>query len=232
MWQTILTTGYVVYDEDEKKKEERIANQKKVLDSVLEVLEDTNILESIMANFDKENEDITTYRTNRKIRIMKVLECAQVSPEDYVVALKESSRKGVNVILARDIDELNVNNYNPECLLAWNGNIDWSPVFDFFAVTTYVTEYFTKDESGTSKFLAEASKQINVLPIKDKKRCIKNVFLTHRQMGLFESFVKILPEMKLKDSNISTVFVPLGKKEEISRYLIRADPELNYFDKE
>ena len=35
-----------------------------------------------------------------------------------------------------------------------------------------------------------------------------------------------------KDSNISTVFVPLGKKEEISRYLIRADPELNYLDKE
>ena len=134
--------------------------------------------------------------------------------------------------MARDIDELHVNNYNPEWLEAWDGNIDIQPCSDFFAVITYITEYFTKDESGTSKFLAEASKQIQALPIKDQKRCIKNVFLTHRQMGLSEAFMKIFPDIKLKDSNISSVFVPLGKKEDISRYLLRADPELDYYDKE
>ena len=118
----------------------------------------------------------------------------------------------VNVILARDIDEMNVNNHIPEYIEAWNGNIDWLPVFDFFAVLTYVTEYFTKDESGTSSFLAEASKQIKKLPVKEQKRCIKNVFLTHRQMGLSEAFMKIFPDIRLKDSNISSVFVPLGKQ--------------------
>ena len=46
----------------------------------------------------------------------------------------------VNVILARDIDEMNVNNHIPEYIEAWNGNIDWLPVFDVFAVVTYVTE--------------------------------------------------------------------------------------------
>ena len=120
--------------------------------------------------------------------------------------MKESTRKGTNVILARDIDKLNVNNYNPEWLEAWDGNIDIQPCTDFFPVVTYITEYFTKDESGTSSFLAEASKQIKALPIKNQKRCIQN--------------------MKLKDLNISSVFVPLGKKEEISRYLLRDDPEL------
>ena len=45
-------------------------------------------------------------------------------------------------------------------------------------------------------------------------------------MGLSEAFMKIFPDIKLKDSNISSVFVPLGKKEDISRYLLRADPEL------
>ena len=93
---------------------------------------------------------------------------------------------------------------------------------------TYVTEYFTKDESGTSSFLTEASKQIKNLPVKDQKRCIKNVFLTHRQMGLSEAFMKIFPEIRLKDSNISSVFVPLGKREDISRYLMRADPDQEY----
>ena len=143
---------------------------------------------------------------------MKILEFADVEPDEYVKALKESSRRGTNIILARDIDELYVNNYVPEYIEAWDGNIDWSPVFDFFAVVTYVTEYFTKDESGTSSFLSEAAKQIKNLTVKDQKRCLKNVFLTHRQMGLSEAFMKIFPDIRLKDSNISSVFVPLGKK--------------------
>ena len=61
---------------------------------------------------------------------------------------------------------------------------------------------------------------------------MKNIFLTHRQMGLFEAFMKILPEMKMKDSNIGVEYVPLGKPEEISRYLVRVDKESNYIDKE
>ena len=142
------------------------------------VLEDTEVIEGIMSEYNKDMESIEEYRLNRKKRILKVLELADVDPDDYVKALKESSRKGVNVILARDIDELYVNNYVPEYIEVWNGNIDWSPVFDFFAVVTYVTEYFTKDESGTSSFLADASKQIKNLPVKDQQRCIKNVFLS------------------------------------------------------
>ena len=155
------------------------------------------------------NESIDEYRENRrKKRILKILELAKVSTENYLLALQESCRKGITVILQRDIDEIYVNNYNPEWLLAWNGNIDFQPCFDFFAVVTYITEYFTKDESGTSAFLAEASKQIKALPIKDQRRCIKNVFLTHRQMGLSEAIMKIHPDIKLKDSNITSEFVP------------------------
>ena len=44
--------------------------------------------------------------------------------------------------------------------------------------------------------------------------------------------MKIFPDMRLKDSNIGSEFVPLGKREDVSRYLLRADPELDYFDKE
>ena len=38
--------------------------------------------------------------------------------------------------------------------------------------------------------------------------------------------------MRLKDSNIGSEFVPLGKKEDVSRYLMRADPDIDYMDKE
>ena len=160
MWETILTKGQVD-DKDEDERKERIERQKALLESVMNVLEESDIVDDIMNNYDKNNESIEEYRKNRKERIMRVLEIANVDPGDYVTALRESSRKGINVILARDIDELYVNNYCPEWLEAWNGNIDTSPVFDFFAVVTYVTEYFTKDESGTSMLLVQASKQIN-----------------------------------------------------------------------
>ena len=173
MWKTILTKNEIKGDDSEsdKKKHE---DQIKVLEKVMTVLENTEIIDDIMNKYDKENENIEEYKKNRKKRILEVLELAGVDPQEYVAALKESSRKGINVILARDIDELYVNNYNPEWVEAWNGNIDFSPVFDFFAVVTYVTEYFTKDESGTSQFLAEASKQIKNLPEKDQKKSIKN----------------------------------------------------------
>ena len=118
---------------------EGLEGQKRILEKVLVVLEDTEKVADIMSSYDKENESIDDYRQNRKERILKVLELAGVDPDEYVVALKESSRKGINVILARDIDELYVNNYNPEWVEAWNGNIDFSPVFNFFAVVTYVT---------------------------------------------------------------------------------------------
>ena len=83
---------------------------KKVLASVLEILENKELIDSIMEEYKKENETISEYRDNRKERILKVLEHANIDPEDYIRALKESSRKGINVILARDIDELYVNN--------------------------------------------------------------------------------------------------------------------------
>ena len=51
-------------------------------------------------------------------------------------------------------------------------------------------------------------------------------------MGISEDFKKILPKMTMKNSNIGTEFVALGKREDISRYLMRADEDLEYFDKE
>lgn len=50
-------------------------------------------------------------------------------------------------------------------------------------------------------------------------------------MGIFEVFMKIFPEMKMKDSNIGVEYVPLGKPEELSRYLVRAEEKAEYCDK-
>mgnify|MGYP006168924931 FL=1 len=48
-----------------------------------------------------------------------------------------------------------VNSYNPEWILAWDGNIDIQLCLDFFAVITYITEYFLKDETKTMEILRQ-----------------------------------------------------------------------------
>ena len=51
-------------------------------------------------------------------------------------------------------------------------------------------------------------------------------------MGQFEAFMKIFPNMHMKDSNIKVEYIPLGKPEDISRYLVRANEDFVYPNKE
>ena len=93
MWETILTKSNINVDDTDSKRQE---DQKKILEKVIIILEDTETINDIMNKFDKENESIDMYRKNRKKRILKVLELAGVDPDEYVTALKEVSRKGLN----------------------------------------------------------------------------------------------------------------------------------------
>ena len=54
------------------------------------------------------------------------------------------SNKGFSVFLVRDVDEIFVNKYNPEWLTVWSANLDFSPVFDFYGIISYVADYYMK----------------------------------------------------------------------------------------
>ena len=101
MWKTILTKTQVD-DDDPDARKEKLERHKILLKKVMDVLEEEDVIDLIMSEYSKENENIEEYRMNRKERILKVLELADVDPNEYVTALKESSRKGINIILARD----------------------------------------------------------------------------------------------------------------------------------
>ena len=227
IWITLISKP--IKGEDEEEKRDRRIKHKEVLRAVLEVLEDEVEMANIWKDYEKNKETKDQYIINRKERIMKVLKVAGVSEKCYLEAVQEHTRKGVNIILARDLDEMYINNYNPEWIRAWNGNMDWSPCLDFFAVITYITEYFTKDESGTSNLLKKAAKVTSEMNDTQQKRHLKNVFLANRQMGISEAFMKLLPENRLKDSSIGTEFMSHGKIEDMSRFVVRADGK-NYGD--
>ena len=143
---------------------------------------------------------------------------------DYIMAIKKSKKHGSAVLLQRDVDEIYVNNYNPEWLMAWNANMDIQPVLDFFAVITYVTDYWAKADEGLTPILREAAKNLKSEP-DQKKRCqqLANTFMTNRQMGEAEAYYKILPSLTLKYSSIDTIFMPTDKKALRSKFLMKID---------
>ena len=123
-----------------------------------------------------------------------------------------------------------MNNYNPEWALNWNANHDLQPSLDYFAVITYITDYWAKPDEGITQILKDAAANLK-LESNQQKRCqqMANTFLTHRQMSEAEAYYKILPHLKLKYSNVATIFIPTDKKELRSKFLMKLDEgDANY----
>ena len=161
IWESMLTKP--VEGESEEEKSDRRIIHKHVLKAVLDVLEDENEMGKIWKDYDKLSETQEEYKLNRKQRILRVLEIAGVSAKSYVAAVREQAKRGISVILARDVDEMYINNYNPEWIRAWDGNIDIQPCLDFFGLITYVTEYFTKDKVEHQPCLKQQPRSVQSL---------------------------------------------------------------------
>ena len=69
MWKTIITKSQVL-DENTDAKNERLERHAKVLETVMIVLEEAEVIEGIMSEYNKDLESIDEYRLNRKKRIL------------------------------------------------------------------------------------------------------------------------------------------------------------------
>ena len=130
--------------------------------------------------------------------------------ENEYVELLGISERGKVLILKRGLKERNINNYNEEMILAWNANMDIQLVVDPYAVISYIANYMNKDENSTTPFLRQALFENAGKETKEKLKALKEAYLTHRQVGASEAVYKVIPSMKLKDSNISCFFVNSG----------------------
>ena len=230
IWKTILSRPAKISLNDDTSK------YKKIFNDVKEKLMDEGLINKIMSSFDKDNETEDEYMINREKRIKLILAAAGYELESdwelYVNALSVS-KGGYSIVMARDIDEIFVNSYNREWILAWNGNMDLQVCLDFFAIITYITEYFTKDDTGTMSLILDALKNSDCNSIKDRMIVMMNNFMTHGQIGEAEAIYKIFPDFHFKESNISTVGVPNCPYEDRSKFLIRSDdkPQFSHLPK-
>ena len=228
-WKTLISKPSTL---PMPEKETKMAEHAKILKAVKGVLDDDDALTKILSQYpNKENEKRDEYEENRQKRIKEVLTLAGLRTEadfDLYIEALETSNSGYSIIMQRDIDELFVNSYNPEWARAWNGNHDLQICLDYFAVITYITEYYTKDDSEVSKLLVDAMKEMDCDTLKEKMIILMNTYISARQMGESEAFFKIFPDFLLKNSNVTTVFVPVSRKENRSKFLMKIDEKLSY----
>ena len=159
----------------------------KVINKVEEILLDEEKVRSILSQFPKEDEKTKEEADEgRHKRIDAVLQLAGVSKEEYEEVLAYSSA-GFAVVMFRDIDECNVNSYNTEVTRAWEGNTDFQICLDFFAIITYITEYYSKDDTGVVKILVNTLKASGKSDLKKEMRLLANTWIKNRQMGEAEA---------------------------------------------
>ena len=144
------------------------------------------------------------------------LEKLGVTEEEYEEYCSITER-GKVILLKRTIQERYINNYNPEWLKAWNANMDIQIALDPFAIIAYIVSYVSKDESGMTEFLKEALNANFSAAQEVKLKALLRAYLTHRQVGLSEAVYRAIHDMKLKDSNITCVWVSTGFPE--NRYM-------------
>ena len=153
----------------EPAEERRILKKHKdIITAVLDAIEGSTIVEELMEKFDKGSEQAGEENMKGRVkRIQELCKYAKVTYQDYIKALS-TSKMGYAVVLQRDIDEIYVNSYNAEWIRAWDANIDVQIALDFFSIITYIADYYSKDDSGTSEFIKKGMAECTSQEVKDR----------------------------------------------------------------
>merc|ERR1712218_162011 len=143
-----------------------------------------------MNKYDKDSEEAgTEHQEKRADRIKEVCQRAGVDYDSYLKALAVSG-DGYTYHLARDIDEIFINSFNVEWLRAWNGNMDLQVTLDFFAVITYITDYFTKGEPAVINAMMEAVKDNSCPVVTEKMKSAAAGYVRNRTVGESEAGIR------------------------------------------
>ena len=73
------------------------------------------------------------------------------------------------------------------------------------------------------EFLLAALKEHQDLSLHEKLKLMKDTFLTHRQIGESECYFRLLPQLHLSESNLSTTFLHTGFNK--SKFLRKVDDD-------
>ena len=101
-----------------------------------------------------------------------------------------------------------VNNYNPDLIRCWNGNMDIQYILDPFAAIVYMLSYLTKSEREMGDLLRNAQREAregNLNALSELKK-LGSVYLQHREISVMNA-IYLICSMPLKRSSRNVVFV-------------------------
>ena len=189
---------------------------------VLTHQEATLLLKSLSEAIREAEEEVDKIRRKQLVALLEYSEFFNEDDaamiQEYENALKLST-DSYSVHYKRDLDEIFVNTYNEEWIVAFKGNMDIQLCLDYYSILTYITDYVSKVENGITKAIKEALKRSEEKKLKEKMKIVADTFLTHRQLGASEALYRILPSLHLKESNSDCVFVQTGFPDNRSKFL-------------
>ena len=110
-----------------------------------------------------------------------VLSKASVDRDEYVEVLQVT--KGGNVVLLkRQPNEQNINNYNASVMLSWQANMDIQYVLDAYTCVMYVASYIMKTEKSMDALLMQVAAEVRTDELRTQLRKIGSAFLDHREV--------------------------------------------------
>ena len=208
-----------------------------VIKKVREILDNKEEMKAILEQYPKESETTEAEAIGgRTKRIDAVLNKAGLTTNEdkdrYEAALAYSS-SGFTIVMARDVDELYINSYNPEITRAWDGNTDFQICLDFFAIITYITEYYAKDDTGIVKILVDTLKASDSTELREQMKLLMNTWIKNRQMGEAEAVYRLLKDFHFRESDAKCVFIQTCPRNERSKILknVTNKPEYNHIPK-
>ena len=141
-----------------------------------------------------------------------VLTRASVDRDEYIEALQVT--KGGNVVLLkREPNEQNINNYNPSVMLAWQANMDIQYVLDAYACVMYVASYIMKTEKSMGVLLKQVAAEVRTDELRTQLRKIGSAFLDHREVSAQEAVYRLL-SLPMKQLSRAVVFVDTNVKKD------------------
>ena len=148
------------------------------------------------------------------LTLEEILEKANVDSNEYMSAL-EVSTKGSVVVLKREPNECNINNYNVSVILAWQTNMDLQYVLNAYACVMYmyIASYIMKTDRAMGELLRCVATKARTEELKAQMRKVGSGFLTHREVSAQEAMYRIL-SLPMKQLGRSVVFVDTNTKNE------------------
>ena len=159
------------------------------------------VLQSVRSAVEKDPDQTTT----------EVLNKANIEPELYVQCLQES-KKGANVLLKREPNEMFINNYNKDIIRLWRANMDLQFVADPYSAVMYVLSYVLKAEKGMSEVLKQAAKEYESGGMREQMKQIASAFSNKREVSIQEAIMRVL-SMWLFKKTTQVIFVSNVEKE-------------------